>query len=26
VLRSLGANATQPHGWEDLAAFATLSP
>ena len=26
VLRSLGANATQPHGWEDLAAFATISP
>jgi len=26
VLRSLGPNATQPHGWEDLAAFATISP
>ncbi len=26
VLRSLGSNATQPHGWEDLAAFATISP
>jgi hypothetical protein len=26
VLRSLGPNATQAHGWEDLAAFATISP
>jgi len=26
VLRSLGNSATQPHGWEDLAAFATLAP
>lgn len=26
VLRSLGSNATQPHGWEDLAAFATICP
>jgi len=26
VLRSLGSNATQPHGWEDLAAFATIGP
>jgi molybdopterin/thiamine biosynthesis adenylyltransferase len=26
VLRSLGASATQPHGWEDLAAFAAISP
>jgi len=26
VLRSLGASATQAHGWEDLAAFATISP
>ena len=25
VLRSLGPNATQAHGWEDLAAFATIS-
>jgi glutamyl-tRNA reductase len=26
VMRSLGNSATQPHGWEDLAAFATLAP
>jgi glutamyl-tRNA reductase len=26
VLRSLGSNATQPHGWEDLAAFAAIGP
>jgi glutamyl-tRNA reductase len=26
VLRSLGPSATQAHGWEDLAAFATISP
>ena len=26
VLRSLGRSATQAHGWEDLAAFATISP
>jgi hypothetical protein len=26
VLRSLGASSTQAHGWEDLAAFATISP
>jgi hypothetical protein len=26
VLRSLGNSATQPHGWEDLAAFATIAP
>ena len=26
VLRSLGPNATEAHGWEDLAAFATISP
>jgi len=26
VLRALGPNATQAHGWEDLAAFATISP
>jgi glutamyl-tRNA reductase len=26
VLRSLGSSATQPHGWEDLAAFATIAP
>ena len=26
VLRSLGPCATQAHGWEDLAAFATISP
>ena len=26
VLRSLGTSATQPHGWEDLAAFAAISP
>ena len=26
VLRSLGPNATQAHGWEDLAAFATIGP
>ena len=25
VLRSLGPSATQAHGWEDLAAFATIS-
>jgi hypothetical protein len=26
VLRSLGNSATVPHGWEDLAAFATIAP
>ena len=26
VLRSLGPSATQAHGWEDLAAFATIGP
>lgn len=26
VLRSLGNNATVPHGWEDLAAFAAIAP
>ncbi|HVN99575.1 MAG TPA: hypothetical protein VMT49_06000 [Steroidobacteraceae bacterium] len=26
VLRSLGTSATQAHGWEDLAAFATIGP
>ena len=26
VLRSLGSNATQAHGWEDLAAFAAIAP
>ncbi len=26
VLRSLGPSPTQAHGWEDLAAFATISP